>query len=326
MINQNQVKFFSGVIQPRLGWNVVSPNDIIVEGIENENPSDFDQLSNIIPYCIDFHRKSLIGIRDIDPLVAAKATFHYIYLREHAKKFIEITKYSKFYYDFKTPIASTLLFSPGRCGSTLLSKIISSIGIASISEPDFHSQAAIYLSKCKDPSEFKEILSLLHLANNYLIAPFANVGHKNILIKMRSHVNLLPEAIVASLIPRPRTIFLNRQFETWCASRMRAFSNTLDDNLAIYIRSQQCLTKLQKFTNCLVVNYEDLQSRPSSVIEKLAIFFDLKIDTNAVNSVLEEDSQSETALSRSRIKDRLSQQELFAISAIWSKYKNKLST
>jgi hypothetical protein len=140
------------------------------------------------------------------------------------------------------------------------------------------------------------------------------------MIKLRSHVNTGP-GIVLSSFPRPhKTIFLKRDFHSWCMSRMKVFANTIEFNLNHYIRSLYCLRFLLKNSDCLVLDYEDLKDNPEAVIHKLSVFFGTPINLDQVKDVLAQDSQADSNLARNKAKRPLSADVIEAIDNIWRQH------
>jgi hypothetical protein len=306
-----------GNIKPGLGFRLVSPEDIefvdaksIKFGLANE----FAQ----VPYCLDLEQKLLINATGIDPFHAANATFHYSYLRANTNSFLCVPV-EKIPSEIKHSDASPfLLFSPGRCGSTLLTKILAGMGVISISEPDFYSQAAHYVALGHQTmNDIRPTLNLLRYASELLLQPFSQASRNKVLIKFRSDVNRAPGIIVASFKQKPKTIFLTRGFGSWCESRRRAFSNSLEQNLQIYTRALLTLKFLREHTNCLVIHYEDFLTNQSDVYAQLTSFFEISANYEVFAAILKEDAQAGTSLSKEMIKKQLSYDELQAIAKLW---------
>jgi|LauGreSBDMM110SN_4_FD.fasta_scaffold02846_2 hypothetical protein len=309
--------FLQSRIKPNLAYKLVNPGDIIEGEFKSIGVKD-TQGFKLIPYCIDFNSNVLIHSVGVDPVEASKATFQYDYIRKNAQSFLYTPLESLRNRAPKINISAVLLFSPGRCGSTLLSKLIAEIGVPSISEPDIYSQAASYFSSNdKSHTQANEVRHMLEWANFFQLSPFLKMGSPNVLIKLRSHVNAGPR-IVLSSFPGPRkTIFLKRDFHSWCISRMRAFGNTIESNLDIYIRSLRCLRFLLKNSDCLVLDYHDLSEKPETVLHKLSVFFGTPIIMDQVKDVLGRDSQADTNLARDKVRNGLSADEMEAIDNIW---------
>jgi hypothetical protein len=312
--------FLQSRIKPNLSYKLVNPGDIIEGEFKAIAVKDIQGLQ-LIPYCIDFKSKTLILSVGVDPIEASKATFQYDYIRKNAQSFLYMPLESLPNRAPEINLSAVLLFSPGRCGSTLLSKLIAEIGVPSISEPDIYSQAAVYFSpNDKSHTQANEVRHMLEWANFFQLAPFLKIGAPKLMIKVRSHVNTGP-GIVLSSFPGPhKTIFLKRDFHSWCMSRMKVFGNAIEFNLNHYIRSLYCLRFLLKNSDCLVLNYEDLKDNPEVVIHKLSVFLGTTINLDQVKDVLGQDSQADSNLARDKVKRVLSKSEIEAIDNIWRQH------
>lgn len=311
--------FFKGYIKPNLGWSVVSADDVIYTQKISFTSEEIKN-KQLIPYCFDYKRDVLILTSNLDPYLAAKQTFQYVYLRNNAKEFCEISLKNFNATDSIDPNKIFFLLSPGRCGSTLLSNLIQTMDVQSISEPDFYSQAAFHLAtnyKSLSRKQIQDALDLLKIANHILLLPFLTETNSKVLIKTRSHVTVLPQILISSFSYSPNFIFLTREFIPWCESRMRAFKNSLQDNLKIFIRSEKCRQFLEKNTHSISINYEDFLFHPLESGLKLANFLKTELDPIKYSRVLNKDSQESTDLSRNKIEKKLSASEKSAIQEIW---------
>ncbi len=304
---------YQGSARPGLGWRTVSRFDIAHLSGEKIAPAAIAQF-HLIPYCLDFSSRSILFSAGVDPLKAMAAEFHYAYLRSRTRCFVELCASSirvPQHVDFPH---STLLFSPGRCGSTLLAKVIRAMGIASFSEPDFYSQAAINASRAD--SMKSEDRHLLEIARKFLISPWIRSPHP-IILKMRSHANRAPLALLPDQGDPPKVLFLMRRFEPWCESRMRAFSSTLQDNIGLYHIALNALLQLQKNTRCLLLDYDDMNGKSLDWANRLASFLGCSFYKSAVEDVLRQDSQAGTPLSKDRLAGDLPTELREEIVRVW---------
>src|SRR5262249_34008005 len=81
----------------------------------------------LLPYCIDFPRGRSIYVGGVDTKAAQAAPFYYLYLRRHARTVVSVPWERGRLCDGAARVP-LFLFSPGRCGSTLLSRILSAAG------------------------------------------------------------------------------------------------------------------------------------------------------------------------------------------------------
>jgi hypothetical protein len=117
---------------------ISSPGDF---GLGPREP--FAGAQGLLPYCLDFVRRRSLYAGGVDAKGAQGAPFYYLHLRRHATRAVSVPwERGALTSETRAPI---FLFSPGRCGSTLLSALLSNAGIANVSEPDFYTQATMAL-------------------------------------------------------------------------------------------------------------------------------------------------------------------------------------
>jgi len=94
----------------------------------------------VSPYCFDIDDRTLWCVST--PNIAG-ATFLYQAQRQYARSVIKVP------YDAlpEAPASPTLIFSIGRCGSTLLHKAFEAAGVRTVSEPDYFRQAVLQRSR-----------------------------------------------------------------------------------------------------------------------------------------------------------------------------------
>ena len=94
----------------------------------------------LLPYCLDFVHRRAVYVGGVGAGEAQEVPFYYLHLRRAARTTVtvpwELTHLCRD--ELRAPI---LLFSPGRCGSTLVSRILYEAGVVNVSEADFYKQA-----------------------------------------------------------------------------------------------------------------------------------------------------------------------------------------
>ncbi|CAG0953319.1 hypothetical protein BURK2_00322 [Burkholderiales bacterium] len=312
------VLFFPGGTKPGLGLRIVSPADLNLDhGQAAETGAD--KRSDLIPYCLDFSGQHVYFTTGADPLAAAHAPFHHAYLREHALGFLRVPA------EHLAPqplgeLRPVLLFSPGRCGSTALTKLLAAMGALSISEPDFYTQvafhAAIRASKRLLPDQAAR--TMLARAGERLLAPFATSSTAPCVLKMRSQATFAPQEIMSAFPSWPRTLFIVRGFQAWCESRVRAFPDSLEENFLNFMFALQALRWLRGRSDCLCLDYEQIQNGGTDLAQRIADFLGLpKPSPETISAALATDSQQGTALERGRLARDLPQATTQAIARLW---------
>ncbi len=104
-------------------------------------------LSDLSPFCIDLKRNQVVFVRVASDVDLTAAPFYYHAQRQHA---IEVYSLGfEQFYELAEELPDDagnvgFLFSTGRCGSTLLAKLLqTSPQVVAISEPDVYTQAVV---------------------------------------------------------------------------------------------------------------------------------------------------------------------------------------
>src|SRR6478736_2202650 len=102
--------------------SIASPSDFAPDTAQ---PIERGEASNLglLPYCLDFVRRRSLYVGGVDTREAQGAPFYYLYLRRNAR-FVVTIPWEEGALSQNDARAPVLLFSPGRCGSTLLSRIL----------------------------------------------------------------------------------------------------------------------------------------------------------------------------------------------------------
>jgi hypothetical protein len=305
--------------KPDLGLQIVSPRDFPREpaSVISVDALDF---ADLIPYCLDFRQRSIVFAIGADPIAAAAAPFHHVFLREHASAFVEIPVEQLPPLAGSAGAAPTLIFSPGRCGSTLLNRFLNAMGAVSISEPDFYTQVAFHtaLLRSRGQPVDRNARAMLSYAGRQLIAPYTAAATPPLVLKFRSQATFAPDEILASFAERPRTLFITRNFEDWCVSRMRAFPDPLEENFQVYVLALQALSWLRQNTECLTLQYERLDENRAETCARIATFLKLPTPSEtSLNQVAKSDSQAGTSLSRDTLSRSVDENTKAAIRRLW---------
>jgi len=165
-------------------------------------PRVFD--ADASPYCFDLPNRLLLCVSTPD---IAGSTFFYQAQRRQARTVIKVAVD-----ELPDGNASpTLIFSIGRCGSTLLFRAFEAAGVAIVSEPDYFTQAA--LAGAHD----RFLQTALGRATHLL--PYAA-------IKLRLECNAAP-LLIAGAFRAPKIIFILRDPVDWASSHHRQSRGTI---------------------------------------------------------------------------------------------------
>jgi hypothetical protein len=268
----------------------------------------------VLPYCLDFLRRRSVYVGGVDPQGAQSAPFYYLYLRREARSVVSVP------WEFgplaeQSVHAPVFLFSPGRCGSTLLSAILSAAGTPNVSEPDFYTQATTALAA----NPFNPLGRTMQQAVWNLGADLAAALDPAAppVVKLRAESCRAPDLLWQPL--ERRTLFMTRGFESWARSTGRAFRNGPHKTVRKYLSAMTCYAWLRRYSECHLLHYEDLLAAPLDTTQALAGFLRRDIAAAAVASTMKEDSQEGTPLGQGVRTDQPGWEKRFdATMALWN--------
>ena len=290
---------------------------------------------NISLYCLDPIDKRAIFVETPINIDLSQPPFYYLAQYEHAEKLIAVP-----FEDLPElvnridRIAQLItIYSVGRCGSTLLSKVFNQLDtVLSLSEPDVFSQ--IVGLRNGDRSNDEEIMELLKACICLLAKQTEPQKFSCCVIKLRG-IGIGLGELIARSFPDAKSIFLYRNAEDVIKSSIRSFDAfskllpTIEDNIDLYSRyipllkdyaadidftdsraidlyTVGWLSKMQSYlslyeqgiTTC-AIRYEDLVTKPQEIVTSLFEKCNLPVsDIVDVLAVFESDSQGNSTLSR----------------------------
>jgi LPS sulfotransferase NodH len=220
--------------------------------------------------------------------------------------------------------------SIGRCGSTLLNRLLAVDGSLTVSEPDVFSQVAgltgIASQSGRPEHQVCDDAKAVLRATLQSLRTWAHVPPDRLVIKLRSQANEAVEQIVAAF-PQARFVFVFRDsLEGWVRSFVRAFGHTaptLVHTLASGVRACEFLRT--RGVDLSVISYEMLTTDPAAIVQRVRGKDDILTESQKamVETVLSRDSQSGTSISRASRREResascgLEQQTWAEFHALW---------
>ncbi len=234
-----------------------------------------------------------------------------------------------------------MFYSVGRCGSTLLSKLLhASSSIVSLSEPDVYSQidAALWARELAPDLARR----LIRATVRFSWTPDLKPGARCLVIKTRYEIPSIVDA-VRQEFPSSHAFFMYRNAEAVISSfyflrrqfphavdrllgRLRAIAGVQgrSDVVEAVFRAHghlglevlqwawsvdQYLELRDAGRDIVAVRYEDLTANPDRVMRQLLERWGLTWDPSVTNAVMSEDSQQGTALEKSSDRLALTDQE-----------------
>jgi len=239
---------------------------------------------DVSPYCFDLANRSLLCVSTPD---ISAATFFYQAQRQYARSVIKVP--------FESlpagPASPVLIFSIGRCGSTLLVRALQAAGMRAVSELDFYRQAA-----CHRPLDIS-LRSAITGATRLL--PYS-------VIKLHLECNHAP-LLIAGAFDSPRIMFILRDPVDWAASLRRISRNSLDPSWAVTLLRTGLLA-LEELTRSYPVRicyYEDFRELGAGCIEDVLswVGWSGAVSRETLLAVAAKDAQDGTFVSRASVRD-----------------------
>ena len=290
---------------------------------------------NITLYCLDFQNQRAIFVETPLSIDLSQAPFYYLAQYEYAEKLIAVPfeKLPLLVNHAKLIDKLIVIYSVGRCGSTLLSKVFNKVNtVLSLSEPDVFSQIVGWRNP--DRSNDEEITEIIKFCIYLLAKSTTQNKISYCAIKLRG-IGIEVGDLIYRAIPNAESIFLYRNAENVIKSSIIAFKfigellPTIKENIDFYSRFIPLLkdyknnidftdskaidfyliswlSKMQSYLSLykqgiikFAIRYEDLVEQPEPIVSLL--FQKLNLPTSEVINTLkvfENDSQSGSNLSR----------------------------
>lgn len=293
--------------------SISSPGDFVVERAERLDRAAAAHEA-LLPYCLDLLQRRSVYVGGVDAKAAQAAPFYYLHLRHNARSVVSLP-WEAGPLTQGVSRAPIFFFSPGRCGSTLLSRILSAAGAANVSEPDFYTQATSAL--CASP--FNPLRAGVRAAVAAMGADLAAAldPHQPPVVKLRAESCRAPQMLLVQ--SERRTIFMTRRFESWARSNGRAFRNGAQKSVGKYLRAMRCYVWLKQNSDCHLLTYEDLLAAPHAATAALERFLGHGIAAAAVTATMKEDSQDGTPLAQGARGDQAGwERRLDETMALWN--------
>jgi len=260
--------------------SVSQPGDFV---LQPGRPADRSRMSDrdVSPYCFDLAEQKLLCVSTPD---IGGATFFYQAQREYARTVVKVP-----FAALPDPQRSpTLIFSIGRCGSTLLTKALEAAGVRAVSEPDYFTQAALL------PAPTPELQSAIAGASELL--PFDA-------IKLRAECSNAP-LLIAAAFPSPKLVFILRDAEDWADSVRRVSYAPTPGAIAALLRALTIgLDALTARYAVRVCYYEDFRSLTARYVNSLLEWMGsrARLRPAVAAEVAARDAQAGSVMARARV-------------------------
>lgn len=212
--------------------DVVSPGHFRAQAVETVDASIVLERPGITLYCLDDERREALFVETPPDADLSRHPFYCQAQYQHAQRLLRLS------YETLHDLARrakpfrnlVLIYSVGRCGSTLLSRALGCVDtVCSLGEPDVHTQ--ITALRPRDGSRDEELARLLESCTRLLYKP-AGPRVDTLAVKFRSYAIEVGDLMYRAF-PQAKVLFIYRNAETWLQSYARAFATQAgQDNLA----------------------------------------------------------------------------------------------
>jgi hypothetical protein len=279
-IEHHSVRFLPG----REGFAGLSTADHVRLGRINPEPEGW------VPYCEDEHTGHLICATGLDATAIAARGLHYAQLRPATKK-IAVVPSELVPVSVQARTKRVYLFSPGRCGSTLLCQVLRAAGVPALAEPGFYLS---FLQRARGTTEAQRsgLRTTLAKLEYLLLKPFDDAD--TVIIKPHPYCSADLDLWLGGERgqPRPLTIALLRRIIPWSHSWYTFNQTDAVQDVALYIRYLEQLAILKATTNCLLVTYEELVKNPAQVVKHIGQHLDIPVDISKTTTALQIDAHA----------------------------------
>ena len=265
------------------------------EGFARLSTADYASLGRVepdpegwIPYCEDEQTGHLICATGLDAAAIAARGLHYAQLRAATQK-IAVVPHELVPTTTEAQTSRFYLFSPGRCGSTLLCQVLRAAGVPALAEPGFYLS---FLQRARGATEAQRfrLRTTLTKLEYLLLKPFDSGG--KVIIKPHPYCSADLDFWLGGEPgqPKPRTVALLRRILPWSRSWHRFNQTDAVQDVALYLRYLEQLARLKATTDCLLVTYEELTKTPELMVKRIGAHLDVAVDISKIEAALRIDA------------------------------------
>ena len=208
-------------------FDTVAPGDFVVKPGRAIDPQVVLDQPNLSLYCLDHANQSAWFVQTPPEVDLFAAPFFFIAQYAAAERLVAVP-YATLHALVRAvdldPQRILLVYSTGRCGSTLLSHVLNQIpATASFAEPDVFTQ--LVSLRTAGVSDSGKTAALLHDALLIMAAHAQRRGYEYWAFAYNSYV-LSVSDLFYSTVPEAKLVFLYRNALTWAQSFSRAFGSS----------------------------------------------------------------------------------------------------
>lgn len=271
--------------------------------VANALPTDFEidqgvvidqvEKSCVSPYAFDYETKEFLLTKN-DVSIIEKPFFYQAQF-ENASGVITLplALADSQYGPYNKSLRPTFIFSIGRCGSTLMTKLTECIGKGAVSEPDILS-VFTFKKRQLAPNQADQVLFYTLRS----LECFFGMPANQLVVKLRSASNSSAPQIYRNF-PNSKYIFMLRDLRSWSKSFITTFNWSTESLYNTLLNMINALEFFKKNNISIhLISYEDLITRPEHVISILLNEDETpaKINKTLLADIMSRHSQSGTGL------------------------------
>jgi hypothetical protein len=299
---QRQLLHFDIDIRQQELRDFVAPDDFVLRRRDTPVPFPKDALA----YCADLQAERVLFTCHPHAAIAQLFQAPFLYAAQlHGASHVVSVPYERLAeIEPRDPgLAPVLIFSPGRTGSTLLTRLLQAVAVHCASEPDMLAQICRFGREDRLRMGFPMEPALMRAC--LISVTRALAGDLPLVrppfIKLRSHCNARPIPLMEA-VPGTRAVFMLRKAKPWARSRHRAFGEMPAAIAAVLREAADALDKLGGCDAAVqILWFEDMAANPAATVrECLGPGF---VDDAALARAMAADSQGGTAIAREALRD-----------------------
>ncbi|MFP3506144.1 sulfotransferase family protein [Burkholderia sp. SIMBA_062] len=257
--------------------------------------AELPERGRYVPLYADWRAARLVYGRWEGDAALSDVPFLYQHQRRHVRWLAEVPFDLLDAWDDAAGLTPTFVFSIGRCGSTLLSRLLAAAGEPAISEPDVLTNVA-----CVDDDA--ELAALQRWGPSVVRAAVSGLAlacGRAPVIKLRARCNRAVEVFLQAFA-QARYVFMFRDRDDWVRSTSRAFGErgeVLAELLKVSVEAFDCLHRAGVGPE--LIWYEDLLAGPLPALQRIVSDpASLAACSDAIVAALGRDAQEGSGLSR----------------------------
>ncbi|PCE22681.1 sulfotransferase family protein [Paraburkholderia acidicola] len=295
---------------------MLRPGDFVTEAVaQAASPREVDDWQRYVPLCVDWREARLLYSRWDDDCAMTDVPFLYQRQRRTARWLLEVPFEHLDTSGRATHMAPTFIFSVGRCGSTLLSRLLAAVGEQAVSEPDVLTNVAHF----DDDAERAAADGARERIVQNCVAAFEPACGRKPIIKLRARCNRAVDVFLNAM-PAAHYVFMCRNRDDWVRSNSRAFGDSGEALADLLKASVEAFDRMHAASvDPTLVWYEDLLADPVGALQRiLPARTDLDTYRAAIEQALGTDAQEGSNLSRASLAARVDDAgALAAFEACW---------